>query len=109
MKEHGSASSMLRFRGCEELRQRIALSCLSGKPIRVDDIRSDDEAPGLRGFEASLLRLTEKISNGCVVEINETGAASAVLMMVRAAPTRPGKCADSTCTTCGRPRITCAS
>ena len=65
---------MLRFRGCEEFRQRIALSCVSGKPIRVDDIRSDDEAPGLRGFEASLLRLTEKISNGCVVEINETGA-----------------------------------
>jgi RNA 3'-terminal phosphate cyclase-like protein len=65
---------MLRFRGCEHFRQRITLACLSGKPIRIDDIRKEDEAPGLRGFEASLLRLLEKVSNGCVVEINETGA-----------------------------------
>ena len=67
---------MLRFQGCEHFRQRVMLSCLSGKPIRIDDIRADDEAPGLRGFEASFLRLTEKLSNGCVVEINETGAPS---------------------------------
>jgi RNA 3'-terminal phosphate cyclase-like protein len=67
---------MLRFRGCEHFRQRVVLSCLSGKAIRIDDIRSDDEAPGLRGFEASFLRLTEKVSNGCVVEINETGEMS---------------------------------
>jgi RNA 3'-terminal phosphate cyclase-like protein len=39
----------------------------------VDDIRVDDAAPGLRDHEASLLRLLEKVSNGTVVEINETG------------------------------------
>ena len=70
--------AMLKFRGCEHFRQRIVLSCLSGRPIRIDDIRSEDEAPGLKGFEASLLRLTEKVSNGCVVEINETGAAGRI-------------------------------
>lgn len=64
---------MLKFKGSAHFRQRIALSCLSGRPIRIDEIRSQDEAPGLRGYEASLLRLTEKISNGCLVEINETG------------------------------------
>lgn len=64
---------MLKFKGCEHFRQRIALACISGKPIRIDDVRSEDEAPGLRSFEASVLRLTEKVSNGCVVEINETG------------------------------------
>jgi RNA 3'-terminal phosphate cyclase-like protein len=40
----------------------------------VDDIRVDDAAPGLRDYEASLLRLLEKVTNGTVVEINETGA-----------------------------------
>jgi hypothetical protein len=39
----------------------------------VDDIRVDDAAPGLRDYEASLLRLLEKVTNGTVVEINETG------------------------------------
>ena len=39
----------------------------------VDDIRVDDAAPGLREHEASLLRLLEKVTNGTVVEINETG------------------------------------
>lgn len=68
------SGGMLKLTGCEHFRQRIMLSCLSGRAIRIEDIRSDDQAPGLRGFEASLLRLAEKISNGCVVEINETGA-----------------------------------
>jgi len=40
----------------------------------VDDIRVDDQSPGLRDYEASLLRLLEQVSNGTVVEINETGA-----------------------------------
>jgi len=40
----------------------------------VDDIRVDDPSPGLRDYEASLLRLLEQVSNGTVVEINETGA-----------------------------------
>jgi RNA 3'-terminal phosphate cyclase-like protein len=64
---------MLRFRGCSHFRLRLVLSCLSGRPIRIDDIRADDEAPGIKLYEASFLRLIEKISNGCVVEISETG------------------------------------
>lgn len=64
---------MLRFKGAEQFRQRIVLSTLSGKPIRIDDIRAQDQNPGLRDYEASLLRLIEKITNGCIIEINETG------------------------------------
>eukprot|EP00892_Ulva_mutabilis_P007122 jgi/Ulvmu1/4782/UM020_0067.1 len=64
---------MLRFRGSSYLRLRLVLSCLTGRPVRIEQIRADDEAPGLRTFEASFLRLVEKVSNGCVVEINETG------------------------------------
>lgn len=65
---------MLKFRGCQNFRQRLVFSTLSGRALRIDDIRSNDENPGLRDFEASFLRLLEKITNGCVVEINETGA-----------------------------------
>lgn len=64
---------MLRFTGSNYMRLRLVLSCLTGRPIRIEAIRADDEAPGLRTFEASFLRLVEKVSNGCVVEINETG------------------------------------
>jgi RNA 3'-terminal phosphate cyclase len=68
---------MLRFKGSQQFRQRLVLSTLSGRPIRIDEIRSRDAAPGLRDYEASLLRLLEKCTNGCVVEINETGGCSA--------------------------------
>lgn len=66
---------MLKFKGCQNFRQRLLLSTLSGRSIRIDDIRAQDENPGLRGFEASFLRLIEKLTNGCIVEINETGEA----------------------------------
>ena len=65
--------SVLKFKGCSSFRQRLLLSTLSGRAIRIDDIRADDGSPGLRDFEASFLRLLEKLTNGCVVEINETG------------------------------------
>ena len=41
--------------------------------FRIDNIRAMDENPGLRDFEANLLRLIERITNGTVVEIDETG------------------------------------
>lgn len=65
---------MLRFQGAQHFRQRLVCATLSGKPIRIDQIRADDESPGLRDYEASLLRLLEKVTDGCVIEINETGA-----------------------------------
>lgn len=63
----------LQFSGCMQLRQRVALATLSGKTIRIKDIRYRDEKPGLRPEEANFLRLIEKLTNGCVIEINETG------------------------------------
>ena len=64
---------MLKFRGCQSLRLRIALATISGRAVHIDDIRANSETPGLRDFEANFLRLIEKVTNGCVVEINETG------------------------------------
>ncbi|KAL0039835.1 hypothetical protein WJX77_009421 [Trebouxia sp. C0004] len=64
---------VLNFRGSQHFRQRLVCSTLSGKSICIRDIRAKDQDPGVRDYEASLLRLLEKITNGCVVEINETG------------------------------------
>ena len=65
--------SILKFQGAQNFRQRLLFSTISGRAIRIDDIRTQDENPGLRDFEASYLRLLEKLTNGCKVEINETG------------------------------------
>ncbi|KAJ9071638.1 hypothetical protein DSO57_1035079 [Entomophthora muscae] len=54
-------------------RQRLIMATLSGKPIRIDKIRPDDDNPGLREYEASFLRLIEKLTNGSTIEINYTG------------------------------------
>ena len=64
---------VLNFRGSQHFRQRLVCSTVSGKAICIRDIRARDQNPGVRDYEASLLRLLEKITNGCVVEINETG------------------------------------
>lgn len=66
-------SRLLRFRGHAYFRQRLVLATLASRPVRIDQIRPDDEEPGLRDFEASFLRLLEKITNGSAVEINYTG------------------------------------
>eukprot|EP00297_Palpitomonas_bilix_P013189 CAMPEP_0113888708 /NCGR_PEP_ID=MMETSP0780_2-20120614/13033_1 /TAXON_ID=652834 /ORGANISM="Palpitomonas bilix" /LENGTH=366 /DNA_ID=CAMNT_0000877609 /DNA_START=201 /DNA_END=1297 /DNA_ORIENTATION=- /assembly_acc=CAM_ASM_000599 len=63
----------IQFKGAQQLRQRIANSLLSGKLIRISDIRSNDSEPGLRDYEASYLRLIEKVTNGSRIDINVTG------------------------------------
>ena len=65
----------VRFTGAADLRMRLVCATLSGRAMRVDDIRSRDQNPGLRDYEANLLRLVEKITNGMNVEINESGTA----------------------------------
>jgi len=63
----------IRLKGSTHFRQRIVCSTLSGRAIVIDEIRADAEEPGLRDFEASFLRLVEKITTGCGIKINETG------------------------------------
>jgi hypothetical protein len=38
-----------RFKGCKHFRERLVCATLSGKPIRIDEIRGMDQQPGLRG------------------------------------------------------------
>ncbi|KAJ8401953.1 hypothetical protein AAFF_G00375340 [Aldrovandia affinis] len=67
------ANQGLTYDGCNFFRQRLVLSTLSGKRVRIRNIRSKDDNPGLRDFEASFIRLMDKITNGTRIEINQTG------------------------------------
>eukprot|EP00947_MAST-08B_sp_MAST-8B-sp1_P004605 g4605.t1 len=49
------------------------MSTLSGRPVKVVGINERRQNPGLQGFEASFLRLVDKMTNGTQVRINETG------------------------------------
>jgi RNA 3'-terminal phosphate cyclase len=40
---------VLKFSGHGYLRQRLILATLSGKIVKIDKIRSEDEDPGLKG------------------------------------------------------------
>lgn len=39
----------VRFKGCKLFRERLVCATLSGRAIRIDDIRAMDERPGIRG------------------------------------------------------------
>lgn len=63
------------YEGCNFFRQRLILATLSGKNVKIKNIRHKDDDPGLREFEASFIRLLDKITNGSNIEVNETGTA----------------------------------
>ncbi|KAI8059187.1 RNA 3'-terminal phosphate cyclase [Gongronella butleri] len=66
-------SKVLKFEGHKYLRQRLVLATLSGKIVRIDKIRSNDQDPGIRDYEAKFLQLLEKVTNGSTMEISYTG------------------------------------
>ncbi|ORX38456.1 RNA-3'-phosphate cyclase [Kockovaella imperatae] len=68
-----AAQEILRFSSHRFLRQRLVLCILSGRSIRVDNIRPDDVHVGLRDYEINLLRLVERITNGSTIDISVTG------------------------------------
>jgi RNA 3'-terminal phosphate cyclase-like protein len=83
------------FTGSAYFRQILSFSTLSGKSVRISKIRQKDEHPGLSGrwilcltamhvqdvfvcadHEISFLRLLEKVTNGTLIDIDETGNVS---------------------------------
>ncbi|KAG5367342.1 RNA 3'-terminal phosphate cyclase-like protein [Yarrowia sp. C11] len=63
----------IHFSGHNHFRRRLVLATLSGLPVRIDKIRSDDVEPGVKDYEVSFLRLLESVTNGSVFEISYTG------------------------------------
>ncbi|KAK1821110.1 hypothetical protein LTR12_004502 [Friedmanniomyces endolithicus] len=64
----------LRFTGSKHLIQRLVLATLTGKPLRISQIRSASHtSPGLAPHEVSFLRLLEALTNGSQIEFSYTG------------------------------------
>ncbi|XP_041359240.1 RNA 3'-terminal phosphate cyclase-like protein [Gigantopelta aegis] len=61
------------YEGCNYFRQRLVLSTLSGKSVKIKRIRSKDDDPGIKDFEASFIRFLDKLTNGSKIIVNETG------------------------------------
>ncbi|KIW07915.1 18S rRNA biogenesis protein RCL1 [Verruconis gallopava] len=69
-----SAQRPIHFTGHRYLTQRLVLSTLTGKPIRISKIRSSNvENPGLAPHEISFCRLLDSITNGSEFVFSETG------------------------------------
>ena len=63
----------LKFTGSGHFRSRIALSILSGRPVKITKIRETSEEPGLNEAEASFIKLIDKLTNGSRIQISDTG------------------------------------
>ncbi|KAJ9457350.1 putative RNA 3prime-terminal phosphate cyclase-like protein [Diplonema papillatum] len=59
--------------GTGYFRHTIVCSLLSGKAVNFENIRTEGETVGLKDHEVNFLRLMDKVTNGTVIEINETG------------------------------------
>lgn len=64
----------IRFTTQQAFASRLTLATLTGRPIRISQIRpSSLTNPGLAPHEISLLRLLEAVTNGSAIEISYTG------------------------------------
>ncbi|KAJ1991246.1 hypothetical protein H4R33_001447 [Dimargaris cristalligena] len=68
-----SSTLVLKYEGHNYFRQRLVMATLAGRVVKIDKIRHQAERPGLEDFEASFLRLLDKISNGSTIDIGYTG------------------------------------
>ncbi|KAK4475643.1 hypothetical protein MN116_000913 [Schistosoma mekongi] len=65
--------SSLVLEGHGNFRVKIALSLVSRKRLVIKHIRHKDNRPGVDDAEVCLLKLVDKLSNGTVININDTG------------------------------------
>ncbi|GBM32031.1 RNA 3'-terminal phosphate cyclase-like protein [Araneus ventricosus] len=63
----------LTFYGSNYFRQRLVLSTISGKSVKLKNIRDTSDKPGITGYENSFLELLKLITVGWELDINETG------------------------------------
>ncbi|KAL7058077.1 hypothetical protein AAHC03_016944 [Spirometra sp. Aus1] len=54
-------------------RLKIVTSILTNRPIRIRNIRNRSKSPGVTDYEVNFLQLINLLSNGAVININDTG------------------------------------
>ena len=69
------APHFLRFSGSNSSVTASSSPPSPPRPLLLHSLRSHDDAPGLRDYEVSFLRLLESLTTGSTVSINETGTA----------------------------------
>jgi len=67
------SGNTVKLHGANFLRQRLILSTISGKNIKITKIRESEADPGLVEYEMNLLKLLEEMTNGTTIKVNETG------------------------------------
>ncbi|KAL1609011.1 hypothetical protein SLS59_001374 [Nothophoma quercina] len=63
----------LNFTGHRHLISRLLLATLTGRPIRISQIRSSSTNPGLTRSETNFVRLLDAVTNGSQVQFSMTG------------------------------------
>lgn len=66
-------ADFLKYEGSNYFRQRLILSTLSARSVRITKIRHNDVEPGLKEYEANFLRLLDEITNGAIISISRSG------------------------------------
>jgi len=61
------------YQGANHLRQRLVLATLTSTPVRITNIRSGEDDPGLQEAEGGFVRLLDRLTNGSQVEVSDTG------------------------------------
>lgn len=63
----------IQLEGCNFFRQHIIFSLLSGRPIKISQIRPYDDAPGIKTYEYTFITMIEQLTNGTKISINKSG------------------------------------
>ena len=62
-----------KFQGSSLFRHRLVFATLTHTPIEIANIRANDENSGVSDYEMNFLELLDTVTNGSLIEINETG------------------------------------
>ena len=65
------ATFAITYKGSHHLKQKLILATISGKAIKIIDIRKDTD--GIQEFEVNLIRLIDKLTNGTVIKLKPSG------------------------------------
>ncbi|KAF2831283.1 18S rRNA biogenesis protein [Ophiobolus disseminans] len=73
MATEDSHQPLIQFTGHRHLTTRLLLATLTGRPVRISQIRSTSTNPGLTRHETNFIRLLDAVTNGAQIQFSMTG------------------------------------